>query len=171
MGFDPSTFANWSFPIPGKPKIQIDEWKQSLEVRGTINAISDGDFDLISDACLTEDKIFVFGSNLAGRHGKGAALHAKKYCGAIQGQGEGLQGRSYAIPTKDWKIKILPLVLIKVHVLKFREFAINRSDLMFEVTPIGCGLAGYSPAEIAPFFKGCPRNVELPSVFIKVLNG
>jgi hypothetical protein len=57
----------------------------------------------------TTDAVFVFGSNLAGRHGKGAALHARQHCGAIYGQGEGLQGRSYAIPTKDAAIGTLPL--------------------------------------------------------------
>ena len=86
--------------------------------------------------------IFVFGSNLAGRHGKGAALHARQNCGAIYGQGEGLQGQSYAIPTKDARLRTLPLGIIAVHINNFILFARSRPDLEFEVTRIGCGLAG-----------------------------
>jgi len=106
--------------------------------------------------------IFVFGSNLAGRHGKGAALHARQNCGAIYGQGEGLQGQSYAIPTKDARLRTLPLGIIAVHINNFILFARSRPDLEFEVTRIGCGLAGYNDLEIAPLFRGAPDNCELP---------
>jgi len=113
--------------------------------------------------------IFVFGSNLAGRHGKGAALYARQYHGAIYGQGVGLQGSSYAIPTKDAQIRTLPLNQIQQHVDDFNTFAASRPDLTFQVTPIGCGLAGYKPDQIAPMFKGAPTNCILPDAFIPYL--
>lgn len=107
-------------------------------------------------------KIFVFGSNLAGRHGKGAALFARQNKGAIYGQGIGLQGQSYAIPTKDERIRTLPLHQIEEHVKVFLQFARDNPQLEFEVTEIGCGLAGYSPKQIAPMFSGSPENCHLP---------
>ncbi len=91
--------------------------------------------------------------------------------GAIYGQGVGLQGNSYAIPTKDWKLRSLPLEDIEVYVSKFILFAKNNLEKEFIVTPIGCGLAGYSFKQIAPFFKGCSANVKLPQEFIDVLLG
>lgn len=114
-------------------------------------------------------KIFVFGSNLAGRHGAGAALFAKNNYGAVYGQGEGLQGCSYGIPTKDLKIKTLPLEDVKKHVDKFIEFATLHPELTFQLTPIGCGLAGYKPEQIAPMFEKVPENVILPLEFILCL--
>lgn len=102
--------------------------------------------------------IFVFGSNLAGRHGAGAALYALKNKGAVLFQGEGLQGESYGIPTKDMRIQTLPLDRIKKHVEEFKAFARSRPDLTFDVTPIGCGLAGYKRDQIRPFFDGMPDN-------------
>lgn len=111
--------------------------------------------------------IFTFGSNLAGRHGKGAALTAKLRHGAIQGQGEGFQGRSYAIPTKGAErtgtLSLLPLTAIEWHVARFVDFAARRPDLRFFVTRIGCGLAGYYDDEIAPFFREAPENCILPA--------
>jgi hypothetical protein len=114
--------------------------------------------------------VFVFGSNLAGRHGKGAALHAKKYFGAIYGQGVGRQGNSYAIPTKDFHLNPLPLHVIREYVLQFCEYAIWNYWESFHVTAIGTGLAGYSSKEIAPFFLDAPDNVNLPQEFIKELS-
>jgi hypothetical protein len=110
-------------------------------------------------------RIFVFGSNLAGRHGKGAALAAKKYHGAIYGQSEGLQGNSYAIPTKDAILTPLPLDRIEKHAKCFVAFARSNPDLTFALTAIGCGLAGYKPAQIAPFFRDAPANILLPEEF------
>ena len=110
-------------------------------------------------------EIFVFGSNLAGRHGKGAALFARKHHGAIYGQGEGLQGTSYAIPTKDEHLRTLPLYVICDYVDQFVQFAEAHQELTFNVTPIGCGLAGYTPEQIAPFFEQVTQNVRLPEVF------
>lgn len=106
-------------------------------------------------------KIFVFGSNLAGRHGKGAALFARQHRGAIYGQGEGLQGNSYGIPTKDERLRPRSLVDIAEGIRKFKEFATRNPELQFEITPIGCGLAGYSRSEILPFLLDIPNNCEL----------
>lgn len=111
-------------------------------------------------------EIFVFGSNLAGRHGKGAALFARENHGAIYGQGEGLQGQSYAIPTKDEQLKTLPLGRIFWHVMRFKSFALSRPDLTFNVTRIGCGLAGYRDSDIAPLFEGAPSNCRLPEEWL-----
>lgn len=109
--------------------------------------------------------IFVFGSNLAGRHGKGAALFARHERGAIPGRGQGPQGQSYAIPTKDERLRVLPLPVIAGFVAEFLAYAANHPQQRFEVTAIGCGLAGYTPAEIAPFFRDAPPNCELPPAF------
>lgn len=99
-----------------------------------------------------EGVIFVFGSNLRGRHGAGAARAASDRYGAIEGQGIGLQGQSYAIPTKDQRIHTLPLNDIKRHVQDFVQFTHNHPELTFLVTPVGTGLAGYAPYQIAPMF-------------------
>lgn len=113
--------------------------------------------------------IFVFGSNLAGRHGKGAALWARQHRGAIYGQGEGLQGESYAIPTKDADLRTLSLTEINLAVHRFIMFADARPELSFDVTPIGCGLAGFQPHQIAPMFRVVGPNVFLPPEFRAVL--
>lgn len=104
------------------------------------------------------DEIFVFGSNLAGRHGKGAAAFARRFHGARQGQGKGLQGRSYGIPTKDEQVKTLPLGEVRAHVAEFLSFARSRPDLRFYVTPVGCGLAGFRRSQIEPLFADMPPN-------------
>lgn len=118
--------------------------------------------------------VFVFGSNLAGRHGKGAAKTAVGW-GAIYGQGEGFAGRTYAIPTKDANLRVRTLQEIQMSVNTFIDFARSQPERLFLVTPIGCGLAGYSPKDIAPMFKTVPgdpynpigiRNVFLPQVFL-----
>ena len=118
---------------------------------------------------FTMRKIFVFGSNLAGRHGKGAALYARQHHGAVYGQGVGLQGDSYAIPTKDRRLKTLPLPEIQERVDMFLTFACLHDEMQFEVTAIGCGLAGYLPEQIAPMFRGAPDNCKLPESFKKFL--
>lgn len=109
--------------------------------------------------------IFVFGSNMAGRHGKGAALYARKHHGAIYGKGWGRQGNSYAIPTKGRNLETLPLTLIAVDVDDFIQYALAHPHDTFQVTAIGCGLAGYSPEQIAPMFKDAPANCILPPEF------
>ncbi|HLS54189.1 MAG TPA: hypothetical protein VK031_09460 [Tissierellaceae bacterium] len=102
--------------------------------------------------------VFVFGSNLAGRHGKGAALFARKHYGAIYGQGVGMQGHSYAIPTKDYNLRTLPLATIEGYVEEFKSFTREHPDKLFIITPIGTGLAGYSKKDIWPMFKGVGSN-------------
>lgn len=106
--------------------------------------------------------VFVFGSNLAGRHGRGAAKHALERHGAIFGQGLGRQGMSYAIPTKGATLITLGLYIIRKHVRDFVAYAEAHSDTPFYVTRVGCGLAGYTDAQMAPTFFGCPPNVTLP---------
>lgn len=118
---------------------------------------------------LKPNQIFVFGSNYGGRHGKGAALTAVKKFGAINGQGVGLQGQSYGIATKDRHLKVLPLYQIEAQVQAFLKFARLRSELEFLVTPIGCGLAGYKPEQIAPMFVNKTDNVRVPTSFATVL--
>lgn len=110
-------------------------------------------------------EIFVFGSNLAGRHGKGAALHARHEYGAKIGVGEGRTGNAYAIPTKDRYFKTLPLWQIKESVDRFLKYARRHRELIFILTPIGCGLAGYKPSQIGPMFKNTPANVRIPKEF------
>ena len=106
--------------------------------------------------------IFVFGSNLAGRHGKGAALHAKQSYGARYGVGEGLTGCAYAIPTKGHNLEVLPLDAIAVSINRLSEFAWNNPGMRFLLTPVGCGLAGYTVNQIRPLFDAAnlPANVE-----------
>lgn len=106
--------------------------------------------------------IFVFGSNLAGRHGKGAALCARKEYGAIYGQGEGRQGESYAIPTKGYHLETLPLSHIGESVGRFLIYAASQPATSFTVTRIGCGLARYTDTDIAPMFRNAPPNCILP---------
>lgn len=107
-------------------------------------------------------KIFVFGSNLAGRHGKGAALAAREQHGAVYGVGVGPTGNAYAIPTKDRSLRTLPLNVIQRHVMEFLAYAQEHPQLQFNVTRVGCGLAGYTDPQIAPMFMNAPDNCELP---------
>ena len=115
---------------------------------------------------LKPDEIFVFGSNLAGAHGGGAARIAVEDFGAIWGQGVGLQGQSYAIPTMQGGVET-----IKPYVDEFVEFAKQHKELFFYVTRIGCGIAGFLDEEIAPLFKNALdlANVVLPESFVKLL--
>ena len=120
---------------------------------------------------IGQDDIFVFGSNEAGIHGAGAAYFALSL-GAEFGQGFGLMGNTFAIPTKDWNIQQLPLSAIIFYVHRFIEFAIVNKDFRFYVTKIGCGLAGYTPEQIAPMFKTASNidNIYLPSEFWDIIN-
>lgn len=113
----------------------------------------------------TSNMIFVFGSNEAGVHGAGAARFALDKKGAIMGQAFGMQGNSFAIPTKDKTIRnTLPLDEIKVYVNRFIDFARTQTDrrhapLIYQVTCIGCGLAGLKHEDIAPMFRMATKNV------------
>lgn len=111
-------------------------------------------------------RIFVFGSNRAGIHGKGAALFASKYYGAERGVGEGLTGLSYALPTKDHRIQTLPLEDIRPHVEKFIQTARQHPDIDFIVTRVGCGLAGYEDEDICPLFESAPDNCLFPGPWL-----
>ena len=115
---------------------------------------------------LQPDEIFVFGSNLAGMHGGGAARLAYQKFGAVWGQGVGLQGQSYAIPTMQGGVET-----IQPYVDEFIEFAKQHPQLKFLVTEIGCGIAGFSPSEIAPLFEQARevKNINLPERFWMVL--
>ena len=117
---------------------------------------------------LRENEIFVFGSNLRGMHGSGAARVAMNRFGAVWGKGVGLQGRSYAIPTMQGGVET-----IKPYVDEFMAFAAAHPELHFYVTRIGCGIAGFSDGEIAPLFAGALAmdNVSLPESFVKILDG
>lgn len=113
--------------------------------------------------------VFVFGSNLAGIHGGGAALTAHRKYGARMGCGVGLMPMGpdvtptcYALPTKDKNVETHPLHVVKFYVEVFKHVARSRPGLVFFVTRIGCGLAGFTDREIAPLFRDCPENVELP---------
>jgi len=121
---------------------------------------------------LYPNEIFIFGSNLSGRHGKGAAKQALGW-GAKWGQAEGIQGRTYGIPTKDRTIRrTLTIEEIKPFVDRFIDFATQHPKLTFLVSAIGCGLAGLKPKQIAPLFKKCAniQNVWLPSRFWHKIN-
>lgn len=118
----------------------------------------------------SSNEIFVFGANEAGRHGKGAALSAKRHYGAIYGQGYGRQGMSFGIPTKDARLKTLSLAAIEKYVMGFLTYAKDHPELYFRLTAIGCGLAGYMPEDIAPMFVGAPDNVYIPEAFKEVLS-
>lgn len=106
--------------------------------------------------------IFVFGSNLQGIHGAGAAKTAFAEYGAKWRMGFGPAGRSFAIPTKDWEIEPLGLGDIYVYIRAFKQYAELRQELVFLVTRIGCGLAGYTDQQIAPMFVGTPKNCIMP---------
>ena len=115
---------------------------------------------------LKENEIFVFGSNLGGFHGGGAARVALEQFGAVWGQGVGLQGQSYAIPTMHGGVDV-----IKPYVDEFIAFARDHRELKFLVTPIGCGIAGFTIEEIAPLFAAAidDENIILPESFVKVI--
>lgn len=106
--------------------------------------------------------IFVFGSNEAGRHGKGAALHAVRHHGAVYGQGRGRTGNAYALPTKDAHLRSVSIKALRANVAEFVEYAKAHPDDRFILTPVGCGLAGFDAHTVAAMFAGrLPSNVAL----------
>ena len=136
---------------------------------------------ILSPTALVQ--IFVFGSNLAGIHGLGSAKEAVLHHGAeyiknvtarfgvIGKNGFGLQGNSFAIPTKDQFIRTMPLFRIKPYVKRFIMFAKVHPEMQFNVVNIGCRNAGYTPKQIAPMFSDAIQlnNVKLSDDFISVL--
>ena len=115
---------------------------------------------------LEENEIFVFGSNLRGMHGGGAARIAYQHFGAIYGQGVGLQGQSYAIPTMQGGTET-----IRPYVDEFIQFAKQHPEMTFLVTRIGCGIAGFDAEDIAPLFANAVdvENIHLPQDFWEIL--
>ena len=115
---------------------------------------------------LKPNEIFVFGSNLDGYHGGGAARIAMDRFGAVWGQGVGLQGQCYAIPTMQGGVNT-----IKPYVDEFVAFAEQHPEYKFLVTRIGCGIAGFANEQIAPLFQEAlnVENIILPKEFVNVL--
>lgn len=116
---------------------------------------------------LTDDEVFVFGSNLAGQHGGGAARIAYENFGAEWGVGVGLTGQSYAIPTMQGGVET-----IRPYVDDFIAFAKSHQELFFYVTRIGCGIAGFRDRDIAPLFADAVgvENICLPESFVRFLS-
>ena len=115
---------------------------------------------------LKSGEIFVFGSNLDGRHGKGAAKTAQQKFGARHGVAEGLTGQSYALPTVGKHLSRMPIEDIGHHIKRFLDFALSRPDLTFLVTEVGCGLAGHHVDKIGPFFANVINNASLSHVIL-----
>lgn len=120
-------------------------------------------------APIAESEIFVFGSNLKGRHGKGAALTAMKEYGAEYGVGEGFTGRCYALPTRNAnqigeraEVTTLELAEVRNHIKVFLAAAEAEKDKRFYVSRVGCGHAGFSDEQIGRLFAGAPANCSLP---------
>ena len=132
----------------------------------TYNGVDRPDFTPEQISELKADEVFVFGSNLEGMHGGGAAFAAWKKFGAVMGCGVGLRGQSYAIPTMQGGVET-----IKPYVDDFIAFASAHPELFFYVTRIGCGIAGFRDKEIAPLFSEAVglENVCLPESFAKFL--
>lgn len=154
--------------ISDKDDVRLSEGKYGVGVNPDIPF-------LLSDELTTPERIqnlgrreiFVFGSNLAGRHGGGAAAMAMRQFGAVYGQGVGLQGNSYAIPTMQGGVET-----IRPYVDEFIRFAKDHKGLRFFVTRIGCGIAGFNDEDIAPLFIEAfyESNIILPQEFLEVLS-
>ncbi len=132
------------------------------------NAWIDRTGQLISSpkiSALAPGEIFVFGSNGAGHHEGGAAAFAHARFGAVWGEGHGLHGHSYAIDTMSGRGVLLG------EISAFLAFARVHPELTFLVTEIGCGIAGYTPGQVAPAFAGAPGNVALPAAFAQLIGG
>lgn len=113
--------------------------------------------------------VFVFGSDLAGRHREGDALMALRRHGAVYGRGVGLQGRSYAIPVRDEQDRLLPVAMIARYVQAFLRFAAIHPAMIFHVSRVGCGRAAHRDEEIAPLFAGAGPNCRLPKGWARYL--
>ena len=112
---------------------------------------------------LRPDEVFVFGSNARGRHGGGAARVAYERFGAVWGEGHGHHGQSYAIDTMSG------LDVLEREARAFVAFAAEHPELRFLLTPVGCGIAGYAPQQVAGLFSGVPGNVAVPASFVPYL--
>lgn len=110
-------------------------------------------------------KVFVFGSNLSGRHGAGAARTAYIRYGAKMGIGEGRTGQCYALPTVGFNLKRMTLDIVEYYCQRFIKYAQDNPQLKFYVTRVGCGLAGFKDEQVAPFFKDAPKNCIFDTVW------
>lgn len=148
------------------PSAVCDQSSPSMSVNDTQRMIPQNRITPDHITSLQPDEVFVFGSNLAGMHGGGAARAARLYFGAVLGQGVGMQGQSYAIPTMQGGVDT-----IRPYVLQFIDYAAKHPQQTFLVTPIGCGIAGFTPEEIAPLFRLAVdvKNIHLPESFWKEL--
>jgi uncharacterized protein (DUF1810 family) len=147
-----------------KKQVKIAEAEKLKELEASVNAVE----TRITPERITKlagNEVFVFGSNALGMHHGGAARVAVDKFGAVMGQGHGMQGKSYAINSMSG----IPDMMEDIKL--FSEYAKAHPDKHFLVTPIGCGIAGYRPEEIAPLFKDCKElnNVSLPAAFWKIL--
>jgi uncharacterized protein (DUF1810 family) len=148
-----------------KKQVKIAEAEKLKELEASVNAVE----TRITPERITKlagNEVFVFGSNALGMHHGGAARVAVDKFGAVMGQGHGMQGKSYAINSMSG----IPDMMEDIKL--FSEYAKAHPDKHFLVTPIGCGIAGYRPEEIAPLFKDCKElnNVSLPAAFWKILD-
>lgn len=160
-GGDDAAKAQW-FALDKVPRLAFDH---DLMLKKAIQKLKENLMKRITPEFIRDlktNEIFVFGSNLAGAHGGGAARLAYEEFGAVMGQGVGLQGQSYAIPTMHGGTDV-----ILPYVEEFIDFAKQHPELTFLVTKIGCGIAGFRPAEIAPLFVGAVEveNIYLPQDF------
>lgn len=114
---------------------------------------------------LPDDQVFVFGSNLAGNHRKGAAKTALDKFGAMQGVGRGWSGQSFAIPTQNEHLQPMPLHQVEHYINDFKIYTQNHPKQTYFVTAVGCGSTGFPVQDIAPMFKGISDNVILPIRF------
>ena len=142
---------------------------KSNELKSILPTISNMDNNRITPAFVTTlnpDEVFVFGSNLQGIHAGGAARMARIHFGAEMGNGVGIQGQSYAIPTMQGGVET-----IRPYVDEFIKYAAEHSEKKFLVTPIGCGIAGFEPEDIAPLFAAAKdiENISLPNDFWNIL--
>lgn len=112
---------------------------------------------------LRTDDVFVFGSNAGGLHGGGAARIAHERFGAVWGEGHGHHGQSFAIDTMSG------LDVLRAEARTFVAYATEHPELRFLLTPVGCGIAGYTPEQVAPLFGGVPGNVTIPASFVPYL--
>lgn len=150
--------AEWKKQLPAVQAEELEKLEESTNNPGT--RITP---DMITR--LAPNEVFVFGSNIQGLHYGGAARVALTHFGAIMGQGVGLQGKSYGIPTMSG------ISIMDQYVKEFCEFAKAHPEKRFLVTPIGCGIAGFSESDIAPLFECCRdvENVCLPSSFWDII--
>ena len=117
----------------------------------------------------TDHMVFVFGSNLSGIHGAGAAKYAAQHKGAEAGVGKGITGKSYALPTKGKNVTLMTAAEINNHVDDFLQHAHDNPDLEYQVTQVGCGLGGFTRDDIAPMFEYAPLNCYFDKMWVNYL--